>query len=94
MQTKTKQTKNQCDIFGTKLYITKLYRNQEKTKEKQTAKIIKERQHRLYRYDYILLCLYNIDFGIMLLAFRLSLLFCLGNHQNCYFSVQSTKCIK
>lgn len=42
----TKQTKNQCDIFGTKLYITKLYRNQEKTKEKQTAKIIKERQHR------------------------------------------------
>lgn len=34
MQTKTKQTKNQCDIFGTKLYITKLYRNQEKKRKR------------------------------------------------------------
>lgn len=34
MQTKTKQTKNQCDIFGTKLYITKLYRKQVKKRKR------------------------------------------------------------
>lgn len=38
MQTKTKQTKNQCDIFGTKLYITKLYRKQEKNEREANSK--------------------------------------------------------